>query len=254
MFRPRVIPVLLLKGKGLVKTIKFKKPTYIGDPINAVKIFNDLKVDEVVFLDINASLNGTVVSKEIVKRIADEAFMPFAVGGGINEIDQIKELISNGAEKVVLNTSLYSNPKLVKMAVEMFGSQSIIGSIDVKKNIFGKYKVVIKGGKKKIQLSLEEYVKYVESLKVGEILINSIDHDGMMDGYNYDLVKLISQMVDLPVIACGGAGKLEDIRKVVLESGAHAAAAGSLFVYHGARKGVLINYPERTELNELFNG
>lgn len=252
MFRPRLIPVLLLKNKGLVKTVKFKKETYIGDPINAVKIFNDLKADELVFLDITATKEKRTISTDLVKKIADEAFMPFAVGGGLTDINQVKDLINNGAEKVVINTGLYNNPELIKQTVSQFGSQSIIGSIDVKKNFWDKYHIYIIDGKRKINVDLAEYVKYVQDLGVGEILINSIDADGTMKGYDNQLVSLVTNLVDIPVIACGGAGMLEDIVKVIEDSGAHAAAAGSLFVFHSKTKGVLINYPSNEELFSLF--
>lgn len=253
MFRPRLIPVLLLKNKGLVKTVKFKKETYIGDPINAVKIFNDLKADELVFLDITAAKERRTVSTELVKKIADEAFMPFAVGGGITDINQVKDLINNGAEKVVINTSLYKNPLLIEQTVSQFGSQSVIGSIDVKKNIFGKYCVYIEDGSRKISKTLDEFVKYVQELRVGEILINSIDRDGTMHGYDENLVSYISSLVNIPVIACGGAGNIDDMVKAVI-FGAHAAAAGSLFVFHSNTKGVLINYPTQNEIFEKFKG
>ncbi|MGD8778947.1 MAG: AglZ/HisF2 family acetamidino modification protein [Ignavibacteria bacterium] len=252
MFIPRIIPVLLLKNKGLVKTIKFKKTTYIGDPLNAVKIFNDLRANELVFLDITATKEKRAISTELVKKIADEAYMPFAVGGGISSIEQIKNLISNGAEKVVINTSLYSNPELIKNAVSTFGSQSIIGSIDVKKNFWDKYRIYIMDGKRKINVDLAEYVKYVQDLGVGEILINSIDADGTMKGYDNELVSLVTNLVNIPVIACGGAGMLEDIVNVIEDSGAHASAAGSLFVFHSTTKGVLINYPSSEEIINLF--
>lgn len=253
MFRPRIIPVLLLKDKGLVKTVKFNKTTYIGDPMNAVKIFNDLTADELVFLDINATKEKRVISTEFVKKIADEAYMPFAVGGGITTISQIKDLISNGAEKVVLNTILSYDDKLVKQAVSIFGSQSIIASVDVKKNLFNKYKVYVNGGKKKLNVDIKKHIKYIENLGVGEILINSIDNDGMMDGFDQYLVDYVSEVVDIPVIACGGAGNLDDMADIILKHSAHAAAAGSLFVFHSKTKGVLINYPSQNELRKIFD-
>ena len=179
--------------------------------------------------------------------------MPFAVGGGINNIKQVKELLNSGAEKVIINTALVTNPELVRKAVSQFGSQSVVGSIDVKKSLFGSYKAWIKGGTKKVKRPLDEYVSYVEGLGVGEIMINSISHDGVMKGYDTELVKLVSSLVYIPVIACGGAGSLDNMVGAVKKYGAHAAAAGSLFVYHSKTKGVLINYPSNTDLIEKFN-
>ena len=252
MFRPRVIPVLLLKNKGLVKTKKFSNPNYIGDPINAVRIFNDLQADELVFLDITASQENRLVSIDLVRDIGDEAFMPFAVGGGIKSIDDARNLIQAGAEKVVINTEAYINSNLISQIAGDFGNQSIIASIDVKKNLLGKYVIYIESGKKKISNNLTDYVRELEKKGAGEILINSIDHDGLMTGYNIDLIKTVSDCVNIPVIACGGAGKLSDLSKAYYDGHASAIAAGSLFVYHGPRNTVLINYPEKDELNKIF--
>lgn len=252
MFRPRVIPVLLLKGYGLVKTVKFKNPVYLGDPINAVKIFNDLNADELVFLDISATKEGRPISKELVKKIGDEAYMPFSVGGGITTVHQIKELLSMGAEKVVLNTSIAKNLDLVQIAAKQFGSQSIIASVDVKKGLFGAFNVYIKSGTYKTSLQVRDYIKAIEGAGAGEILINSIDRDGTFSGYDNDLIRVISDCVSIPVIACGGASSLEDMRNAYLDGGASACAAGSLFVFHGPRRGILINYPEKGEINYTF--
>jgi len=252
MFLPRVIPVLLLKGKGLVKTVKFKNPTYIGDPINAVRIFNDLKADELIFLDITASKEKRLISLELVKEIGDEAFMPFGVGGGISNIHQIEDILKAGAEKVILNTNAFLKPKLIKESSKYFGSQSIVVSIDVKKSIFGKYDIYIFDGSKKVKIDIGEYAKKIEDLGAGEIIINSIDKDGMMNGYDLEIIKFLSEKVNVPVIACGGAGNLIHFKQAFEKGKAHSLAAGSLFVYHGARKAVLINYPTKKELKELF--
>ncbi|MBU0764996.1 MAG: AglZ/HisF2 family acetamidino modification protein [Bacteroidetes bacterium] len=253
MFRPRVIPVLLLKNKGLVKTVKFGKSRYIGDPINAVRIFNDLQADELVFLDITATNENRTVSPELVRNIGDEAFMPFAVGGGIRSLSDAKELLSSGAEKIVLNTAAVRNPGLIKEIAETYGNQSVIVCIDVKKRSFGKYKVYINSGKKRVTVSPVEHAKNMASLGAGEIMINSVSNDGMMTGYDLDLIKTIAGAVGIPVIACGGARNTEDLVKAVNIGGAGAAAAGSLFVYHGPRRGVLVNYPERKTLEAIFN-
>jgi len=252
MYRPRIIPVLLLKGAGLVKTVKFSNPTYIGDPINAVRLFNDFGADELVFLDILASVQGKTISRDLVKKIGDEAYMPFSVGGGITSLDQIRELLALGAEKVVLNTAISGNIKLIDEASKTFGSQSIIASVDVKKRLFGSYDVMVRSGKIKVNSLLIQYIKRLEEAGSGEILINSIDRDGTMTGYDLTLIKEVSAAVNIPVIACGGAGSMEDMRKAYIEGGASACAAGSLFVYHGARKGVLINYPEKNEILNMF--
>ena len=252
MFLPRIIPVLLLKNKGLVKTVKFKTPKYVGDPINAVKIFNDLEADELVFLDITASREGRSISTELVKNIGDEAFMPFAVGGGITALKQIEELLKAGAEKVILNNITVKKPNLIKEAAEVFGNQSIVISIDVKKNLFGKKTIWIKDGSENTKLAAIDHAKKVEELGAGEIIINSIDNDGVMQGYDIELIKSISNSVAIPVVACGGAGGLNDLKDAFQYGNASALAAGSMFVFHGPRRAVLINYPEKNELLKLF--
>ncbi|MBK9097315.1 MAG: imidazole glycerol phosphate synthase subunit HisF [bacterium] len=253
MFLPRIIPVLLLKGKGLVKTVKFKDPKYIGDPINAVKIFNDLKTDELVFLDITASKEGRTVSVDLVKDIGDEAFMPFGVGGGINNIKQIEQLLKAGAEKVIINTNAIINPGMIEEASKVFGSQSIVVALDVKKTLFGKYECWIKDGSENTKANPVDMAKKAENLGAGELIINSIDLDGMMTGYNIDLIKTIAEIVSIPVVACGGAGNLEHLKQCYFDGKAHALAAGSMFVFHGPRRAVLINYPSKSELKQLFN-
>ncbi|OGU68479.1 MAG: imidazole glycerol phosphate synthase subunit HisF [Ignavibacteria bacterium RBG_16_36_9] len=253
MFLPRIIPVLLLKGKGLVKTIRFKEPKYIGDPINAVKIFNDLKADELIFLDINASKEGRAVSADLVKDIGDEAFMPFGVGGGISNIIQIEQLLKAGAEKVIINTNALLKPSLIEEAARVFGSQSIVVSLDVKKSLFGKYECWIKDGNENTKSHPTDLAKKAEDFGAGELIINSIDLDGVMTGYNIELIKSIAEVVSIPVVACGGAGNLEHLKQCYFDGKAHALAAGSMFVFHGPRRAVLINYPSKSELKQLFN-
>ncbi|MFH1004415.1 MAG: AglZ/HisF2 family acetamidino modification protein [Bacteroidota bacterium] len=252
MFRPRVIPILLLKGQGIVKTVKFDKCRYIGDPINAVRIFNDLEVDELVFLDILASKENRTISVDIVKQIGDEAFMPFAVGGGIKTTKDAIALIHAGAEKIILNTYFVKNPKLVTELANLIGNQSVVVSIDVKKKWLGTYQTFICGGIEKVSETPIDLAHKAEQLGAGEIIINSITHDGMMEGYDLELIRQITSAVNIPVIACGGAGKLHHLREAT-DNGAHAVAAGSLFVYHGARNAVLINYPEKKELINNFS-
>lgn len=253
MFLPRIIPVLLLKGKGLVKTVKFKDPKYIGDPINAVKIFNDLKADELIFLDITASKENRTISFDLVKDIGDEAFMPFGVGGGIKNITQIEQLFKAGAEKVIINTSAVSDPELMVEASKVFGSQSIVVSLDVKKSFFGKYECWIKDGAVNSKMQPVELAKKAEDSGAGELIINSIDLDGLMGGYNIDLIRSVVDSVSIPVVACGGAGSLSHFKDGYFDGKAHALAAGSLFVFHGPRRAVLINYPSKQELKQLFN-
>lgn len=252
MFRPRVIPVLLLKGMGLVKTCKFSKPTYIGDPMNAVKIFNDLHADELIFLDITATSENRIPSIDLIRKIGEEAFMPVAVGGGINKADGIKKLIRAGVEKVVINTAAYFDPNLVREASDLAGSQSVIVSIDARKKLFGKYEMYVRGGSESTGRNPADFAQEMAAKGAGEIMINSIDRDGMMQGYDIDLISSVADSVDIPVIACGGAGEAAHFQNAVKNAGASAVAAGSMFVYHGPRKGVLINYPGREDLQKLF--
>lgn len=251
MFLPRIIPVLLLRQKGLVKTIRFDKYKYIGDPINAVRIFNDLEADELIFLDILASVEKRTISVDLVKQIGDEAYMPFGVGGGISTVKDAMQLINSGAEKVVLNSQAFYNPGLIESIADLAGSQSVVVSIDVKKNWLGKYQVFVKGGKIKVDISPVEFAKRSADSGAGEIIISSIDRDGMMDGYDLEIIREISQSVNIPVVACGGAGSLTDLRNAH-QAGAHALAAGSIFVYHGPRNAVLVNYPNKEELIKTF--
>jgi imidazole glycerol-phosphate synthase subunit HisF len=253
MFRPRIIPVLLLKGKGLVKTIRFKDPHYIGDPINAVRIFNDLEADELVFLDITASRENRCMSVELVRQIGDEAFMPFAVGGGITSLNQMESLLKAGAEKVVVNSGAVIRSGLIEDAAKYFGSQSIIVSIDVKQTLFKRQKVYIRDGREKTRLDPVEWAGQAADLGAGEIMINAMDKDGMMTGYDLDLIRRVSDAVAIPVIACGGAGNLEHLKQGFEQGRAHALAAGSMFVYHGPRRAVLINYPSKEEIMTLFS-
>lgn len=252
MFRPRIIPVLLLKGQGLVKSVSFKNHRYIGDPINAVKIFNDLKADELVFLDILASKEKRTVSLEFVKNVGEEANMPFAVGGGINTIQSIQDIIGAGAEKVILNTYAAKNPDFIRQAAEAFGSSTIVVCIDVKKKLFGKEQTWVLNGTESTGYSPVEFAIMAEQKGAGEIIVQSIERDGQMKGYDIELIRTISENVTIPVVALGGAGNLNDLRKAYKNGYANGLAAGSIFVYHGARNGILINYPEKKELINYF--
>lgn len=249
MFRPRVIPCLLLKGAGLVKTTRFADPVYIGDPLNAVRIFNMRLADEMIFLDIKASHEGRCISAELVKRIGEECFMPFAVGGGIRTPDQIRELFRAGAEKVVLNTGAVECPDCISEAAEIFGSQSIVVCIDVKENN-GEKKVTVRSGQL-TDLDPVSFARNMEKHGAGEIMINSIDREGTMSGYDIELVKAVADAVSIPVIASGGAGTLEHMREALHDGNASAVSAGSMFVFQGPRRGVLISFPEQAELMDL---
>lgn len=251
MFRPRIIPVLLLKGEGLVKTKKFSNERYIGDPINAVKIFNDLEADELVFLDIMASKEKRLISLDFVREVGEEAKMPFAVGGGIKTIEDIRYIINAGAEKVVINTGAINNLDFIKEAADTFGSSTIVVCIDISKNLFGKHKIKSHSGAKiKIDNPLE-YAHQIEKMGAGEIIVQSIDRDGVMDGYDLEILKLISSAVSIPVVALGGAGKLNHMLNAVNDAMVSALAAGSMFVYHGSRRGILINYLNQEQKSSL---
>lgn len=243
---------MLLRGQGLVKTVKFKDPKYVGDPINAVHIFNEKEVDELIFLDITATPENREPNFKIISEIATECFMPFGYGGGISKLDHVKRLINSGAEKVILNTALHNNPNLIEDAAKLFGSQSVVASIDVKRNFFGKAEVYTQCGKTKVKGSPEEIARHAESIGAGEIFINSIDRDGVGNGYDIDLIKKVSASVNVPVVACGGAGKTTDFVSAIKEGGASAVSAGSMFVFHGKHKAVLITYPGYGELEKLL--
>jgi len=221
-----------------------KKPKYVGDPINAVRIFNDFKADELVFLDIDASIKNTSISYELVKDIGDEAYMPFAVGGGINNIKQVEKILKLGAERVVINTNAFIQKTFIKELVREFGSSTIIVSIDVKKNIFGKYKVYHTCGNVKSKLSLIQSLNYAQDQGVGEIFIQSIDNDGTYKGYDLEMIKFVSKNTTVPIIPCGGCSSFDEFNNLKNIEGVNAYAAGSVFVFFGPRKAVLINYPE----------
>lgn len=253
MLYPRIIPCLLLKRVGLYKGKKFKNHQYVGDPINAIQIFNTKKADEIILLDITATQENRTPSVELIEKIADHCWTPFTIGGGINSLQIAGTLLKAGAEKICLNTEALLNPLLVRQIADNYGSQSIAVSIDVMKPLFGEHKVYTRCGQKKYDKSLFETIDILHKNGVGEILINSIDRDGTKSGYDHDLLKTIIPRCDVPVIACGGASGLEDIKKVIHETKATAAAVGSLFVFHGKFDAVLISYPNDQELNQIRN-
>ncbi len=251
MIRPRIIPILLLKDSGLVKTFQFKNSKYIGDPINAIRIFNDKEVDELVLLDIEASIHNKKPDLNVLKNITSECFMPLSFGGGIDSIEMIKEILKIGVEKVILNSAAVKNPNLISEASKNFGKSTIIVSIDYKRNLFDN-NVYINGGSIKTKYKPLEWAIECEKLGAGEIIINSIKKDGSMSGYDFNLLKSISNAVSIPVIASGGAGGLKDFSKAIFECNASAVAAGSFFVFKGKHRAVLITYPSREELNLIF--
>ena len=250
MFRPRVIPCLLIDNNGLVKSQQFADPVYIGDAMNAVKIFNDAEADEIVFLDINASVNSSPFNFALISRIADEAYMPVAIGGGIDSIAKVREAFSAGAEKVIINSAFHANPNLISEAADVFGSQAIIVSLDIKK-VNEEYRVYYNRGEIEAGLTLMQCLQLAQEKGAGEVMINHIDNDGMQDGYDPELIDFVSSSLSIPLIMCGGAGDYDDL-KIAVDAGASAAAAGSLFVFMGGRNSIMINYPDREEMTEIF--
>lgn len=248
MYRVRVIPCLLVRGHGLVKTRKFKDPVYVGDPVNAVRIFSEKEVDELVVLDIDASREGREPNYELVAEIAGECFMPVAYGGGISTLDQVRRLIRSGVEKVVINTAATRSTQILTEAAMVFGSQAVVAAIDVKKTLLGGYKVVASSATEETKLKLDEHVHAVVKAGSGEVFLNSVDRDGTMAGYDLDLIRTVARLISVPVVACGGAGTAAHLEQAVREAGASAVSAGSMFVFHGKHRAVLINYPSGLRL------
>ncbi len=253
MKRARVIPVLLLQNNGLYKTVKFDKPKYIGDPINAVKLFNDKQCDELILLDILASKQDKEINFKLIEEIASECFMPLAYGGGVSKIEHIEKLLKIGIEKIILNSVLLSNIEFMETAVKYYGSSTIVASVDVKKNLFGKYQLYSHSGKKIPDVPLLDFLKAIEKKGAGELMINSVDLDGMMTGYDTKLAQTVSESLSIPTIICGGCNSFENIKNIFLTTHISAAAAGSFFVYHGPHKAVLINYPMPKQISEIRN-
>lgn len=252
MLRTRIIPCLQLVKQSLVKTVKFGEYSYIGDPINTVRIFNELEVDELCFLDIRATVEKRSPNIEVLHEIADECFMPLAYGGGIRHADEAKEILAIGFEKIVLNTAAIEQPELVSRIADHSGVQSVVGSIDVKKNLFGKYQVYSHDGTHKTSLDPVKWAKELTNRGVGELLITSIDKDGTWSGYDLDIIKSIAEAVDVPVIANGGAGEIKHLADAVFTAKATAVALGSMVVYQKKGMGVLINFPDRDKLQAVL--
>lgn len=243
---------MLLQNGGLVKGEKFKKHKYVGDPINAVRIFNEKEVDELVFIDISASVNSCEPDYALIEDMASEGFMPIAYGGGVQRVEQVERLFRLGVEKVIINSAFFSNPELIKECSQIAGSQSIVVAMDVKKSLLGRYEVYVHNGAKKTGINPVEYSIKAQQCGAGEILLTSIDREGVGQGLDLDLVKQVTAAVDIPVIAQGGVGHLEHIRQAVKVSGASAVASGSFFTFHGKHKAVLLTYPAYHELEKLF--
>jgi len=252
MLRTRVIPVLLLRGSGLYKTEKFRNPKYVGDPLNVIKIFNEKEVDEIVLLDIMATKEGRGPNFALIADMASECFMPLAYGGGITSIEEIKELFYLGVEKIVLNTSAVMNPILIQEATKRFGSQSVVVSIDYKNTLMRGNRVHIRSGTSVTKLTPTEHVLKVAGLGAGEIILNSISRDGTFRGYDIPFLKSVAEIVDIPVVALGGAREIDDFRQAVSKAGVDAVAVGSMFVFQGPHRAVLINVPERKIIEDLL--
>jgi len=248
--RPRLIPLLLLKGEGLVKTVKFAEPRYIGDPINTVKLFNGKGVDELCLLDITASLEERGPNFSVLEGIAQEAFMPMSYGGGITDVEQMARIFSMGYEKIVINTSAAYNPKLIEQGAKRFGSQSIVVSLDVRVDFFGKRVCVVKSGQEKLKEAPLDIARRAQDYGAGELILGNVSRDGTMSGYDLEFIGSTAHALTIPVIAAHGAAGAADMKRV-LDAGASAAAAGSMYVYYGKHKAVLINAPNENELLEM---
>lgn len=252
MLRPRIIPSLLIHDNGLVKTVNFKNPKYVGDPINAVKIFNEKAVDELAIFDIDATVLGKEPNYSLIERLASQSMMPLCYGGGVKTVVQAQRIFSLGIEKIALSSAVLQNPKLITDISERVGAQSVIVVLDVKKKLLGGYEIYTHNGKKTTGINPFKFVEEAQKLGAGEIVINSIDKDGVMKGYDLDLIAKIREKISLPMTVLGGAGSLGDIEKVIDQHGVIGVAAGSLFVFKGPYKAVLINYPTQLEKNKIF--
>jgi cyclase len=251
MLRPRIIPCLLVHQKGLVKTVNFKNPKYVGDPINAVRIFNEKESDELMVVDIDATVNRFEPDYALIEKLASECRMPLCYGGGIKTKEQAQRIFSLGVEKVALSSAAIENPGIVSSIAERVGSQSAVVVLDVKKKLLGGYEVYINNGKKNTGKDPFELAALFEKMGAGEIIINSIDQDGVMKGYDMNLANRARLATTLPLTILGGAGKLDDIGELISKHGIIGAAAGSLFVFRGVYKAVLINYPDPERKDKL---
>lgn len=251
MLNSRVIPCLLLQDEGLVKTIKFAKPKYVGDPINAIRIFNEKEVDELIVLDINASKSERDPNYALIEKVASECFMPLCYGGGIRTVQQARQLFALGVEKICLQTSALDDPTIITRISDNFGRQSVVISVDIKKSWFGEYKIYRTVDGKKINQPWVQYLQQIADAGAGEVIVNSVDLDGTMGGMDLKLIREASSAITLPLIAMGGAGSLSDM-KAAIHAGASAVSAGAFFVFQGPHRAVLITYPNYRELENLL--
>ena len=252
MLRPRIIPCLLVRNKGLVKTVKFKDGKYLGDPINAVRIFNEKEADELMVIDIDATYNNNEPDYKMIENLASECRMPLCYGGGIKTLEQAQRIFSLGVEKIAISSAVIQNPYIVSEIASKVGSQSVVVVLDVKKKILGGYDLYTHNGKQITNINPFEFVIKMEEEGAGEIVINSIDNDGVMKGYDLDFIKKVRNSISLPLTVLGGAGNLEDIGGLIQKFGIIGAAAGSLFVFKGKYKAVLINYPNWEEKDMII--
>lgn len=252
MLQHRVIPCLLLQNGGLVKTRKFREPTYIGDPINGIRIFNEKEVDELIVLDIVASKNGSEPNFKLIEEFAGECFMPLCYGGGVTSLDHAKRLFKSGVEKLCVQTSALRNLSIVREIADSYGSQSIVLSMDIKKGLLGQYRLMSSASGKIMKIPWKEFLDSAIDAGAGEVLVNAVDKDGTLSGMDTVLIREASNECSVPLIAAGGAGNLQDLRLAV-EAGASAIAAGAMFVFHGRHRAVLITYPEYNELKQLLD-
>ena len=252
MLRVRIIPALLLRERSLVKTRRFRGVDYIGDPCNTLRIFNELEVDEIAVLDIVASRTGKEPDFELLQDIASECFMPLAYGGGLKTFDQAQRVFGIGFEKVIVNSHAHERPALIEEIARIYGSQAVVASIDVKRDLFGRERVVSRSATRRHNVAPEHWAKEMESRGAGEILLTDVDREGTWQGMNVDLVRRVSDAVEVPVIAQGGAGSVEDLVAVVRQGGASSAAVGAMVVYQKKDFGVLVNFPDRATLEQAF--
>jgi imidazole glycerol-phosphate synthase subunit HisF len=252
MIRPRIIPCLLVDNGRLVKTVEFRRPTYVGDPINAIRVFNDKGADELVLLDIAATPEGREPDFELLEKVATECFMPLCYGGGVTSLEQMRRLLGLGIEKVAVNTSAVERPDLVREAAAEFGSQSVVVSIDVKRRRRGSFEVVTRSAKARTGLDPVGAAQEAEQLGAGELLLTSVERDGSMRGYDLDLIRRVAGAVGIPVVASGGAATGRDLVSAIADGGASGAAAGSMFVFTGRHRAVLISYLTADDLTDEF--
>jgi len=252
MLYPRIIPCLLVHNKGLVKTVKFKEGKYVGDPINAVKIFNEKEVDELMVLDIDATVEDREPDYKMIENLAVECRMPLCYGGGIKTVVQAEKIFSLGVEKIAISSAVIENPTIVQELAQKVGTQSVVVVLDVKKKMFGGYEVLTHNATKKTGINPIKLTKDLEELGIGEIVVNSVDNDGLMRGYDFNIIDKIKEIATVPVTILGGAGSLSDIRAVIKRYGIIGISAGSLFVFKGKYKAVLINYPKYDEKEKIM--